>query len=312
MPSFATAATGGVLITRGFTDNCTASNTSRPAKSIAVANLKSNGMLALSAEINALITLLTLPPAKKWVSMSLEVISNPAFVDVIMALVTSAGGTLRNRISRRLSRLMRTPDSWAVNQRLTGRRYNNTNRATIAPTIIKMGVKLGSIRFNTFYSAFNVPKDKTFLHVIQKNIFFQQTALFSNRTANTWRIGNKPLCLAPRKLDPTVTMDIIPVNNEQLAQSFVTMAPLFYSDDPNYIRPLDSDVHQVFDRNANPRYRTGDCARWLLRDDSGRFIGRIAAFYSTQTFERDEFPVGGCGFFECTDNQLAANLLFDT
>jgi len=107
-------------------------------------------------------------------------------------------------------------------------------------------------------------------------------------------------------------MDIIPVNNEQLAQSFVTMAPLFYSDDPNYIRPLDSDVHQVFDRNANPRYRTGDCARWLLRDDSGRFIGRIAAFYSTQTFERDEFPVGGCGFFECTDNQLAANLLFDT
>src|SRR5690606_30140086 len=114
------------------------------------------------------------------------------------------------------------------------------------------------------------------------------------------------------RFDPPTAMDIIPVTSEQLALSFVTMAPTFYSDDPNYIRPFDSDVHQVFDRNANPHYRTGDCARWLLRDNMGRFIGRIAAFYSNKTFERDEFPVGGCGFFECTDNQQAANLLFDT
>lgn len=107
-------------------------------------------------------------------------------------------------------------------------------------------------------------------------------------------------------------MDIIPVNGDQLAQSFVTMAPALYSDDPHYIRPFDSDVHQVFDPDTNPRHRTGSCARWLLRNDSGHYIGRIAAFYSTSTFERDEFPVGGCGFFECIDNQQAANLLFDT
>ncbi len=114
------------------------------------------------------------------------------------------------------------------------------------------------------------------------------------------------------RIDSTAAMDIIPVTGAQLAHSFVTMAPAFYSDDPHYIRPFDSDVHQVFDPHANPRYRTGDCARWLLRDGKGRFIGRIAAFYSTHTFERDEFPVGGCGFFECIDNQQAADLLFDT
>src|SRR5690606_9634563 len=150
MPSLATAATGGVLITRGLTESCTASNTSRPAKSMAVASLKSNGILALSAEMSALITLLAFPPAKKWVSISFDVMSSPALVEVIMALVTNDGGTLRNRINSRLSRLIRTPDNWAVNQRFTGRRYSSTKKAIIAPTIIKMGVKLGSIRFNTF------------------------------------------------------------------------------------------------------------------------------------------------------------------
>lgn len=107
-------------------------------------------------------------------------------------------------------------------------------------------------------------------------------------------------------------MDIIPVDGEQLARSFVTMAPTLYKDDPNYIRPFDSDVHQVFDPEKNPRHQTGEVARWLLRDSSGRYIGRIAAFYNKSTFERDEFPVGGCGFFECINDQQAANLLFDT
>ena len=107
-------------------------------------------------------------------------------------------------------------------------------------------------------------------------------------------------------------MEIIPVNGEQLARSFVTMAPTLYKDDPNYIRPFDSDVHQVFDADKNPRHQTGEAARWLLRDETGRYIGRIAAFYHKNTFEKDEFPVGGCGFFECINDQQAANLLFDT
>ena len=53
MPSLATAATGGVLITLGFTDICTASKTSRPARSMAVAILKSSMMLAFCADTSA-------------------------------------------------------------------------------------------------------------------------------------------------------------------------------------------------------------------------------------------------------------------
>ncbi len=64
IPSFATAVTGGDSITFGLTESCTASNTSRPARSIAVAALKSNSMFALSALMSARTTLLMLPPAK--------------------------------------------------------------------------------------------------------------------------------------------------------------------------------------------------------------------------------------------------------
>jgi len=64
MPSLATAATRGVSITLGMTDIFTASSTSRPARSMAAARLKGMGMLALSAEIMAVTTLMTLPPAR--------------------------------------------------------------------------------------------------------------------------------------------------------------------------------------------------------------------------------------------------------
>jgi len=64
IPSLATAVTGGVSITFGFTDICTASSTSLPARSIAVATWKSRFILALSAEISAFTTDLTRPPAR--------------------------------------------------------------------------------------------------------------------------------------------------------------------------------------------------------------------------------------------------------
>ena len=64
MPSLAMAEIGGVSITFGLTDTWTASNTSRPARSMAVARSNGRSMLALSAEMSALTTCCTLPPAR--------------------------------------------------------------------------------------------------------------------------------------------------------------------------------------------------------------------------------------------------------
>lgn len=82
--------------------------------------------------------------------------------------------------------------------------------------------------------------------------------------------------------------------------------------DPNWIRPLDNDIRQIFDPGKNPLFREGEVMRWLLQDDAGRYIGRIAAFTNKKyTNKGDDIPVGGIGFFDCIDNQEAANKLFD-
>ena len=64
IPSLATAATGGVLITLGFTLICTASNTSRPARSTAVAIWNVKSIFALDADTKACTTWATCPPAR--------------------------------------------------------------------------------------------------------------------------------------------------------------------------------------------------------------------------------------------------------
>ena len=64
MPSLAIAATRGVWTTFGLTDTCTASSTSRPARSIAAACWKGSSIAALSALIRARTTRSTLPPAR--------------------------------------------------------------------------------------------------------------------------------------------------------------------------------------------------------------------------------------------------------
>ncbi len=82
---------------------------------------------------------------------------------------------------------------------------------------------------------------------------------------------------------------------------------------PNYIRPLDQDIRSVFDLKKNRFLKKGKACRWLLKDDSGELIGRIAAFVNPRYKNMgDKFKTGGIGFFDCIDDQEAANLLFDT
>ncbi|WP_257669052.1 hypothetical protein [Parapedobacter tibetensis] len=107
-------------------------------------------------------------------------------------------------------------------------------------------------------------------------------------------------------------MNITPVTDKRTERLFLTMPLPLYRNDPNYIRPFDSDIQAVFDPEKNPRYESGECARWLLLNQSGSCIGRIAAFYDGKTIDNDEERIGGCGFFECIDDQEAANMLFDT
>ncbi len=103
-------------------------------------------------------------------------------------------------------------------------------------------------------------------------------------------------------------MQIVVVENEQLANEWLLFPLEIYKNDPNYIRPLDNDIKEVFDKDKNKYYKTGECERWLLQKDN-KYIGRIAVFTSKKW--KNEQPTGGVGFFECIDSQEAANFLFD-
>lgn len=104
-------------------------------------------------------------------------------------------------------------------------------------------------------------------------------------------------------------MELYEVKTDEDIRAFLHLPFKIYQNDANWIRPLDKDIESVFDSKQNKAFRNGECSRWLLKDDSGTIIGRIAAFVN-HTYKQEQ-PTGGIGFFECIDNQNAANLLFN-
>ncbi|HTE10035.1 MAG TPA: hypothetical protein VK645_03680 [Chitinophagaceae bacterium] len=108
-------------------------------------------------------------------------------------------------------------------------------------------------------------------------------------------------------------MQLIAVTNPALAGDFIKANVQINKGNTNYIRPLDKDVEEVFDEKKNKTFRHGKCIRWILKDAEGRLVGRIAAFTNKKYKNKgDDLPVGGIGFFDCINDQQAANLLFDT
>ena len=106
-------------------------------------------------------------------------------------------------------------------------------------------------------------------------------------------------------------MELVQVLNKSLAKTFLEVPIIIYKDDPHFIRPLDKDVNDVFDKKKNKAFRFGECRRWVLKDND-ILIGRIAAFVNKRYKNKgDEQPTGGIGFFECINNQQAADMLFD-
>lgn len=101
-------------------------------------------------------------------------------------------------------------------------------------------------------------------------------------------------------------------DNRQRIREFLDFPARLYKGEPQWIRPLDKDIEAVFDPKSNKYFRNGDAIRWLLRDDANRVVGRVAAFYNLKMASKgNKQPTGGLGFFECIDDQEAANTLFD-
>ncbi len=107
-------------------------------------------------------------------------------------------------------------------------------------------------------------------------------------------------------------MQIVEVTTTEQGEDFIKFPIALYKGDPDYVRPLDDDIRKVFDPNRNKYFKHGAATRFLLKDSNGKYIGRVAAFINERNYKEFPQPTGGMGFFECVNNQEAANLLLDT
>lgn len=107
-------------------------------------------------------------------------------------------------------------------------------------------------------------------------------------------------------------MNIIRITNNIHRREFLKVPKILYKNDPVWVCPLDIHINAIFDPEKNIFYRHGEAERWILKDDEGHLIGRMAAFIDHNTSHKNDQPTGGMGFFECINTKQAAFLLFDT
>ena len=107
-------------------------------------------------------------------------------------------------------------------------------------------------------------------------------------------------------------MRIIEVNSPATEQEFIDLPKRLYKKDSFWVCPLDSEVKTLFNPARNFSFRHGEAIRWILADEKGVTIGRLAAFIDQKRSSNQHQPTGGIGFFEVVENREAAFILFDT
>ncbi|MEM9897651.1 MAG: hypothetical protein AAF789_14925 [Bacteroidota bacterium] len=115
-------------------------------------------------------------------------------------------------------------------------------------------------------------------------------------------------------VSPTTTFKgtIVRVQDAASEKAFFQLPEKIYAQDPKWIRPLMKDVKGIFDPHTNPFFKHGSLEKWILKDEKGETVGRVAAFIDEEKAYTYRQPTGGMGFFECVNNQEAAFMLFDT
>jgi len=108
----------------------------------------------------------------------------------------------------------------------------------------------------------------------------------------------------------TDSFTLLEVRDKKTKRLFLDFPSELYKSDKYWVRYLDEEVEKVFDPKKNKSFRNGDAIRWVLVHGN-KTIGRIAAFYNIGNSAKEDQPTGGVGFFDCIDNQEAANTLFD-
>ncbi len=107
-------------------------------------------------------------------------------------------------------------------------------------------------------------------------------------------------------------MNLVEVNDKKSRKAFLDVPKLLYKNEPNWTCPLDIEIDGIFNPDVNDCFKFGEAIRWVLKDEKGNLIGRLAAFYDERKKDHSYVSTGFIGFFECVNDQQAANTLFDS
>ena len=107
-------------------------------------------------------------------------------------------------------------------------------------------------------------------------------------------------------------MRIAEVTDRKSRKAFLRVPRIIYLDEPTWVCPLDKEIESIFDPKKNVYFKHGEVTRWVLFNQTGQLVGRVAAFIDRNTASKYGQPTGGMGFFECINDVEAARLLFDT
>ncbi|MFT4660161.1 MAG: hypothetical protein ACI8XB_000419 [Patiriisocius sp.] len=107
-------------------------------------------------------------------------------------------------------------------------------------------------------------------------------------------------------------MKITEVKSKEDESDFFLVPRVVYKDDLNWIPHIKQDIQKIFNPLKNKLFKNGDATRWVLYDDTGNTVGRIAAFINPKTKLKSDQPTGGVGFFDSIENKDFAFALLDT
>lgn len=108
-----------------------------------------------------------------------------------------------------------------------------------------------------------------------------------------------------------MSLAILSVDSSRELRRFIDLPWQIYNaaDHPQWVPPLRIAVRDALDKKSNPFYRTAD-RQLFLATRNGTPVGRIAAIENRAHNEFHNDRVGFFGFFECREDQEAANALF--
>ncbi len=103
---------------------------------------------------------------------------------------------------------------------------------------------------------------------------------------------------------------VFPVASSADRKRFLSFPWRLYRADPNWIPPLRRNQAELVGYRKHPFYLQNE-VQTFLATRKGEVCGRIAAILNQVHIQRYSEPRGFFGFFECEDDQDAANGLFD-